>query len=69
MRVVTALAMLALAVLVVGFDAAAQTRATVSGSVVDPSNSVVPDVTVRLTEAQSGASYQVPASQSEAVFS
>jgi len=64
MRIATAAGLLAAAVIVVGLTAAAQSMSTVSGTVVDPMNSGVPKVTVRLTNPGTAAKYEVLTDQS-----
>jgi beta-lactamase regulating signal transducer with metallopeptidase domain len=58
-RLVTALVFLAFTVLAGAAGARAQGFATFSGSIVDPMNAVVPEVTVVLTNVQNGAKYEV----------
>ena len=53
------LAVLAAAILIAGFGAAAQRFARFAGSIFDPHNAIVPKVTVVLTHAQSQAKYEV----------
>ena len=52
-------ALLAVAMVVAGFTASAQTFSTVSGSVVDPQGALLPGVSVVLTNAQTEAKYEV----------
>lgn len=59
-RVVATVGFLFMAVLIVGFGAAAQSGATLSGTVVDPSGSPVPRVAVALANVRSEAKYEVP---------
>ena len=47
--------LLTLTVLVAGFGAAAQSFVTLSGSVVDPMNSLIPGVTMTLTNSRTTA--------------
>ena len=50
-RIATLAGLLSLTILIAGFGAAAQSFATLSGSVVDPMNSVISGVTLTLTSA------------------
>lgn len=58
-RVASSLALIALTVVVAGLGARAQDFATFSGSVVDPMNAGVPQVTVILTNVQTQAKHEV----------
>jgi len=58
-RTATMAGLLGLTMLVAGFGAAAQSYATLSGSVVDPMNSVISGVTLTLTSARTQAKHEV----------
>ena len=58
-RIVALAGLLSLTILIAGFGAAAQTFATLSGSVVDPMNSVISGVTLTLTNARTQAKHEV----------
>jgi len=58
-RLAALTALLALTVLIGGFGAAAQSFVTLSGSVVDPMNGLVPGVTLTLTNARNQAKHEV----------
>ena len=61
-RVLIFAMILAFAVIVGGFTAAAQTYSSFGGSVVDPTGSVVTGVTLAMTNKQTGQKYQVKSS-------
>jgi TonB family protein len=61
-RVLILATIVALAVAVGGFTAAAQTFASYGGSVVDPTGSVVPGVTLSMLNTQSGQKYEITSS-------
>ena len=58
-RIATLAGLLGLTMLIAGFGAAAQSFATLSGSVVDPMNSVISGVTLTLTSARTQAKHEV----------
>ncbi len=58
-RIATLAGLLSLTILIAGFGAAAQSFATLSGSVVDPMNSVISGVTLTLTSARTQAKHEV----------
>ena len=58
-RLATMAGLLGLTMLIAGFGAAAQSYATLSGSVVDPMNSVISGVTLTLTSARTQAKHEV----------
>jgi TonB family protein len=58
-RVATALGVLGISVLIVGFGATAQTFSTFSGSVVDPMNGLIPKATLILTDVVRQAKHEV----------
>jgi beta-lactamase regulating signal transducer with metallopeptidase domain len=58
-RAATVAGLLGLTMLIAGFGAAAQSYATLSGSVVDPMNSVISGVTLTLTSARTQAKHEV----------
>ena len=55
--------LLTLTVLIAGFGTAAQSFVTLSGSVVDPMNSLVPGVTMTLTNSRTQAKHEVPSDE------
>jgi TonB family protein len=58
-RIVTLAGLLCLTILIAGFGAAAQSYSTLTGSVVDPMNSVISGVTLTLTNARTQAKHEV----------
>jgi TonB family protein len=58
-RLATSVALVLFAVVIVGLGASAQSPAAFSGTVVDPMNSLVPDVKVALTNTRTSAKYEI----------
>ena len=63
-RIAATVAVLAVAVLIAGFSAAAQRFARFTGSIFDPHNGTVPKVTVVLTHTSTQAKYEVKSDES-----